>query len=241
MERASEKSAAILGLSLLLGLVVLGFLARNAALSVKSLERTVTVKGLSEREVPADIATWPITFQVASNDLDELFASIEANNRTVTEFLGKYGLSGEEISYSPPSVADLYAQQWGDKEHIKYRYTATASVTVYSKKVESVRSAMSNVVELGKQGIAIQGSTPPNQRNNQFLFTGLSALKPEMIEEATKNARAVAEKFAADSNSQLGKIKTARQGQFSISNRDATTPYIKTVRVVSTITYYLSD
>ena len=114
-------------------------------------------------------------------------------------------------------------------------------MTVYSDKVEAVRTAMSNVVELGKKGIVIGEGGYSNQGGNQFIFTGLSDLKPDMIEEATKNARSVAEKFAADSNSKLGKIKAARQGQFSIANRDATTPHIKSVRVVSTIEYYLSD
>lgn len=241
MSELSTKSAFILGLLLMLGLAALGFLVGDAALAVKALERTVTVKGLSEREVPADIATWSVTFQVASNDLDELFGSIESNTKIVDEFLTAYDISVSEISHSPPAVADLFAQQWGDKQHIKFRYTASSTVTVYSDKVEAVRTAMSNVVELGKKGIVIGQGGYSNQGGNQFIFTGLSDLKPSMIEEATKNARSVAEKFAADSNSKLGKIKAARQGQFSITNRDATTPHIKSVRVVSTIEYYLSD
>lgn len=238
---ARVRSAAVLGILLALGLAALGYLAGNAALSVKALERTVTVKGLSEREVPADIATWAITFQVADNDLDQLFEAIESNTTVVVDFLARHGIEGEEVSLTPPVVTDLYAQQWGDKQHIRFRYTASATVTVYSGKVEAVRTAMSDLVELGKQGIVIGGERHRNPNANQFLFTALSDLKPEMIEEATKNARSVAEKFAADSNSRLGKIKTARQGQFSIRNRDATTPHIKTVRVVSTIEYYLSD
>lgn len=234
-------SAATLGGLLMLGLAALGYLAGDAALSVKALERTVTVKGLSEREVPADIATWAITFQVADNDLDALFGAIEANTAVVVEFLAGHGIAGEEVSLTPPAVTDLYAQQWGDKQHIRFRYTASATVTVYSGQVDAVRAAMSDLVELGKKGIVIGGEPHRNPNDNQFLFTALSELKPEMIEQATKNARSVAEKFAADSNSRLGKIKTARQGQFSIRNRDATTPHIKTVRVVSTVEYYLSD
>ena len=112
-------------------------------------------------------------------------------------------------------------------------------MTVYSKNVDKVRAAMSSLIDLGKKGVAIYGEDYRNQ--TQFLFTGLNDLKPGMIEEATKNARAVAEKFAQDSDSELGKIKSALQGQFTISDRDATTPYIKNVRVVSTVEYYLSD
>jgi hypothetical protein len=98
---------------------------------------------------------------------------------------------------------------------------------------------MSGVIELGKKGIVL--TAQDYQNKTQFVYSGLSNIKPEMIEEATKNARAVARKFASDSESQLGKIKTAKQGQFSINDRDATTPHIKKIRVVSTIEYYLSD
>ena len=122
---------------------------------------------------------------------------------------------------------------------IAFRYTAATVVTVYSQRIDAVRRSMKEIVGLGKDGIALSGQNYENR--TQFLFTGLNALKPEMIEEATKNARTVAEKFAKDSASSLGKIKTAQQGQFSISDRDSSTPYIKKVRVVSTVTYYLSD
>lgn len=241
MQKLDRTAALILGAALLFGLASLGYLLRDAALSFKALERTVTVKGLSEREVAANIAAWPVTFQVAGNDLDEVYGTIEAKTATVKRFLVDYGIGADEISLSPPDVTDLYAQQWGDKAHIKFRFTGTASVTVYSENISAVREAMSNVLELGKMGVAVSGANNPGPGGNQFLFTKLNDLKPQMIEEATKNARTVAEKFAADSNSRLGKIKTARQGQFSIQNRDSTTPHIKKVRVVSTIEYYLAD
>ena len=241
MQDQIRSGSLILGVAIVLGLASLGYLLGNAAFSVKALERTVTVKGLSERVVAANIAIWPVTYQVASNDLDQIYNMVEANSRIIKEFLAAYGIAEDEISLSPPSVSDLYAQQWGDKEHIKFRYTGSAAVTVYSENVAAVREAMSNVVQLGKQGVAVGGAPYPNQAADRFLFTRLSELKPEMIEEATKNARSVAEKFAQDSNSRLGKIQSASQGQFSIVDRDSTTPYIKKVRVVSTIKYYLSD
>jgi hypothetical protein len=112
-------------------------------------------------------------------------------------------------------------------------------VTVYSEDVDLVRKTLESVVDLGKQGIAISGED--YQAKTVFMFTKLNELKPAMIEEATKNARAVAEKFAQDSKSRLGKIRSARQGQFSIQDRDSGTPHMKRVRVVSTIAYYLSD
>lgn len=240
MKELLQKHSAILGLFVFLGLATLGYQLGGAAVAVKAMERTVVVKGLSEREVPANVASWPITYKLAGNNLETLFASLESNARLISKFLAGYGIEGADISLSPPMVTDLFAQEWGNKQDIKYRYTATGQVTVHSENVAAVRDAMAHVVALGKQGIVI-GGTPQGPGNNQFLFTGLNALKPGMIEEATKNARAVAEKFAADSNSKLGKIKSARQGQFSIANRDATTPHIKKVRVVSTVEYYLAD
>jgi hypothetical protein len=134
---------------------------------------------------------------------------------------------------------DRHAQAYGDTANIMYRYSGGSTVTVYSNDVEAVRNAMKDVIALGKNGVALSGEEYQNQ--TQFVFSGLAALKPEMIEEATKNARAVAEKFAEDSESRLGKIRSAQQGQFSIENRDSTTPHIKKVRVVSTVEYYLAD
>jgi len=239
MNDSLAKSLMVLGGCLLAGLLGLGLLLGNAALRVKSLERTVVVKGLSEREVPADVAIWPLAFQEAGNDLSGLFVAIQGKNAKIVEFLGKHGIAAEAITITPPMVTDLYAQNYGDKSNIVYRYTANSTVTVYSSDVAAVRKAMNDVITLGKQGVALSGDGYQNQ--TQFVFSGLSMLKPEMIEEATKNARAVAEKFADDSQSSLGKIRSAQQGQFSIENRDSTTPHIKKVRVVSTVEYYLAD
>ncbi len=239
MSEPISRSLVVLGASLLLGMIALGWLLGHAAIKVKRLERTVAVKGLSEREVPADIAIWPLTFQEASNDLNALFDALQRKNGLITKFLAGHGIAPEAISVAAPTVNDLYAQSYGDKSNIVYRYTANSTVTVYSTDVEAVRKAMKDVITLGKQGVALSGEGYQNQ--TQFEFSGLAKLKPEMIEEATKNARAVAEKFAEDSESRLGKIRSAQQGQFSIENRDSTTPHIKKVRVVSTVEYYLAD
>ncbi len=239
MNESISKSIMVLGGCLLAGLVALGWQVGHAALEVKSLERTVAVKGLSEREVPADIAIWPLTIQEASNDLNGLFETIQRKNAQIVEFLVGHGIAREAITTSPPAVNDRHAQSYGDNRDILYRYTGSSTVTVFSKDVETVRKAMQDVITLGKRGVALSGEGYQNQ--TQFVYSGLAALKPEMIEESTKNARAVAEKFAADSQSGLGKIRSAQQGQFSIEDRDSTTPHIKKVRVVSTVEYYLAD
>ena len=231
--------ATILGLLICIGLALLGYLIANGAVRVKSMERTVTVKGLAEREVGANVAIWPITFNEASNDLNQLYSEIQRKAGLITDFLKASGFSENEISMSQPAIMDRQAQSYGDTERIKFRFTASSTLTVYTEKVPLVMETMTKVVELGKQGIAISGQDYQNR--SEFLFTDLNSIKPEMIEEATKNAREVAMKFAKDSNSGLGRIKTASQGQFSISDRDTSTKHIKNVRVVSTVEYYLSD
>lgn len=232
-------SAFFLGLFVCAGLVVLGYQLSRGMVYIKSLDRTVTVKGLSEREVPANIAIWPITFQEAGNDLNQLYSNIQRKNALIVNFLKSNGFKIEEVSVAPPGIFDKQAEGFRDTENIKFRYSGNSTLTVYSENVGNIRKAMNRLVELGKHEIAFvrQGY----QTQTEFIFTKLNEIKPEMVEEATKNAREVAEKFAKDSNSKLGKIKKARQGQFSINNRDKNTPYIKKVRVVSTIEYYLSD
>ena len=232
-------SAILLGGFVCVGLIALGYQISKGIIYIKSLDRTVTVKGLSEREVPADIAIWPITFQEAGNDLNDLFSSIQQKNVLVVDFLKNIGFKTEEISVSPPGILDKQAAGYSGSDTFKFRYSGDSTITVYSQDVDSIRKAMNKLVDLGKQGIAF--TRQGYQTQTEFIFTKLNNIKPEMVEEATKNAREVAEKFARDSNSTLGKIKKASQGQFSINNRDNNTPYIKKVRVVSTIEYYLSD
>lgn len=231
--------ALVLGVFLCAGLIALGMIVSNGIMRMKALERTVSVKGLSEREVPADVAIWPIRFNEVDNDLNDLFSSIQDKNGLVESFLKESGFKDDEISVSVPAIVDRQAQGYTDAAKIPFRYSGSSSITVYSRNVEAVRKTMNRVVDLGKKGIAIVGQD--YQTRTEFLFTKLNDIKPAMIEEATRNARDVAEKFAKDSASKLGKIKRASQGQFTISDRDSNTPYIKKVRVVSTVEYYLSD
>jgi len=234
----NKSSVVILGFFIFLGLSVLGYLLAAAAVEVKEYERTVTAKGLSEREYPADIVIWPIKFTVANNDLATLYNSVDASNLKIKQFLQKSGINEKEISFSAPVITDKSAQQYGNAK-AEFRYSAVQSVTVYSENVRQVRELMSTLSELGKSGIVFTGNN--YQSRTEYIFTRLNAVKPEMIEEATKQARQVAQKFAADSQSKLGKIRKAKQGQFSISARDQNNPHIKKIRVVSTVEYYLSD
>lgn len=238
MQKYFRSSAWVLALGIMIGLIGLGALVANAALQIKQYERSVTVKGLAEQELPADIVIWPIQFMLADNDLAKLYEKADNSTQKIRAFLLLNGLKEDEISVSPPSIVDKSAQNYGNNNN-PYRYTATQTVTVYSDKIDAVRTLMPRMSELGKQGIVMTGNG--YQSRTEYIFNRLNDIKPEMIEQATENARAVAMKFANDSNSELGKIKRASQGRFSISARDKNNPHIKNIRVVSTIEYYLAD
>lgn len=239
MDLQSNRGLTIIGAAIFLGLIAFGFIIGNTAITFKEYERTVTVKGLAEQEHLADVVIWPIQFTEASNDLSSIYENLEKSEKKVRDFLIKNGVKEDEISVSTPFVTDKSAQQYGGAQNPEYRYVANQTVTVYSGNVLDIRSIMSKLADLGKQGVALTGNE--YQVRTEYLFNSLNDIKPKMIEESTKEARKVAQKFAEDSNSKLGKIKTAYQGQFSISPRDNNNPHIKNVRVVSTVVYYLSD
>ncbi len=223
-----------------LGIVVAAWLLADGLVRFKQFERSVEVKGLAEREVPADTAVWPIAFSEAGADLPALYQTLQDKNAIIIAFLNAQGFKAEEISVSAPSIIDRQAQDYGSAELAsRLRYTGKSVITVYTRQVDAVRRAMPELVVLGEKGIAL--NTGDYENRPRFLFTGLNALKPAMIEEATRNARQAAEKFAKDSDSTLGKIKRASQGQFSIEDRDPSTAHLKKVRVVSTVDYFLAD
>lgn len=229
--------SALLGAFLFAGLLGAAYLLANSIVDIKQMERTVEVKGLSEREVSADIAIWPISFNMADNDLVNLYQTIEQQNAKVVDFLKARGFTESEITISTPAVVDKLAREYDSSYASRFRYTASSTITVYTSQVDLARESMIKVVDLGREGIAIAG----DNYSTQFIYSQLNQIKPEMIEEATRNARQAADKFASDSDSRLGKIKRANQGTFSIENRDSSTAHIKKVRVVSTVEYYLSD
>ena len=228
---ANWKTEAII---IAIGLVILGGSIEDGI----EKERMVTVKGLAEMEVPANKVTWPLVYKEVGNDLGTLYDKIKTTNRTIINFLKNKGIAENEISVNAPEIIDMQAERYNTNP-VPYRYNVTTVITVTSQQVDLVRSLISEQGELLKQGVAIIGGD--NRYNIEYDFTGLNDIKPQMIEEATKNARESAMKFAKDSDSKLGKIIRANQGQFTIGNRDAHTPYIKHVRVVTTIDYSLKN
>lgn len=223
---------------LALGLVLLGVMIKSGINDFKDKERVVSVKGLAEMTVAADKVTWPLMYKVVGNDLMSIYNNINTKNAAIIKFLKDNGITDDEISTAAPEVLDLQAERYISGQ-IPNRYNTTSVITVSSTNVDKVRELISEQATLLKQGIAIVGGD--YRYSVVYEFTKLNEIKPGMIEEATKNARAAAEKFAHDSNSKLGKIKNANQGQFSIYDRDSNTPHIKTVRVVTTVNYYLKN
>lgn len=227
------------GLFIMVGLVVLGMMMPRAVEKYRSYDRTVNVKGLCEKEVKADKVIWPVVYRVMANDIQSVYDQTDSNNAAIIAFLKSGGISDSEITVSVPEISDKYASEYGSNDRA-FRYIAKNVITVCTSDVDEVLALMSRQSELLKKGIVTAGG---NQWENpvEFKYEGLNGIKPEMIEEATRNAREAAQKFAKDSDSRLGKIKTANQGTFTIENRDSNTPYIKKVRVVTSVTYYLKN
>lgn len=224
------------GLFIMLGLMSIAVGLPVAIHNYTTAYRNVTVKGLCEKEVVADRAIWPIIFKEGGNDLMELTASVAAKDKKVVKWLLDAGFSKDEISVASPKIEDLRTNSWN--ERITYNYVMTSIITVCSDKVETVLKMQKKQIEMLGEGIAL-GSGNSWENPVEFSYTALNEIKPEMIEQATLNAREAAEKFAKDSGAKVGDILTASQGQFSISDRDSNTPYIKTIRVVTTINYQL--
>ncbi|MEW9797249.1 SIMPL domain-containing protein [Alteromonas sp. CYL-A6] len=232
-------TAGILAVGVIVGLTMLGVYVKSAVISAKRWDRIVTVKGLSERQVMADRVIWPIQFVVADNKLPALHRNIGAHSQRVLAFLQASGVEASAITLSQPQITDKLAQQYCNASQVPFRYHASRTITVVSDDVEATLAVMDRITGLVKEGVALSGE--PYAANAEFVFTRLNDIKPSMIEEATVNARQVAQKFARDSASEIGKIKRARQGQFSITSRDRWHPHIKLIRVVSTIDYTLID
>ncbi|PTA49796.1 hypothetical protein C9I43_04300 [Shewanella morhuae] len=238
MVKNNTLPALLLGGFLCAGLVYVGQTASSALLQMKAMDRTVTVKGLAEKEVKANVAIWPINFTEVDNNLPKLYETVQQKTDRVVAFLKEQGFNDSEITVSLPSIEDRQAQGYVDP-NVKYRYSAKINLSVYTPQIDLMLNARKQMISLVKEGIAIASQDYGNSA--EFLFTDLNSVKPLMVQEATQNGREVAEKFAKDSDSRLGKIKTASQGQFTISDRDSSTPYIKQIRIVSTLSYYLND
>lgn len=230
-------AAAILGVFLAIGLVVGGSYLKSAAIQWKSADRTVTVKGLAEREVRANLALWPLHFSVTGDALGDVQQRIEQQANTIRTFLRNAGFKDDAITLTSPEVTDRYANSTGDQRPPD-RYSAEATMLVRTDAIDKVKQTMPQVGELISQGVVL---SPNYSYRTEFLFTELNKIKPEMIATATANARKAARQFAEDSGSQVGAIRSASQGYFSIADLDSYTPEIKKVRVVTTIDYALDD
>ncbi len=226
-----------ISVAVVLASVILAFGFNKALSDFKTLERSVTVKGLSQKDVEADTLILPIKFTRSGNNLANLYEELESDKQNIIRFLEEQGVKSDEISYNSPNIIDRLSDPYSNDAQATYRYIGTANLLIYTKNIKLGKNILEKISSLGKLGIV----TKIEDYEIEYLYTKLNEIKPQMIEEATLNARNSAIKFAQDSNSNLGKIKKASQGQFSISNRDKNTPYIKTIRVVSTIEYYLKD
>ncbi|WP_443701547.1 SIMPL domain-containing protein [Prevotella sp.] len=234
----NNSTGVIQALILALGITLLGNSVNSGLKSLAGKDRKVVVKGLAEKEVEADKVTWPIVSKEIGNDLPELYQTINNTTGTIRKFLLQNGLKADEISVNAPVVIDLNAERYGENRN-PYRYNITSIITVTSSNVKLVRGIIARQGELLKKGVAIVDGGYENPV--KYEFVAFRQMKPKMMQEAIENAEQTATQFAENSKSQIDKIMNADQGQFSIEDRDSNTPYIKKVRVVTTVTYSLKD
>lgn len=246
--RLSNLSSFILALGLILGAWILGSEIRDMRMG----DRYVSVRGLAERIVKSDLAIWPLRFREAGNDLKETFARSEQDQAEVLAFLNRQGVAKSDISVGQPNVIDTQANEYGAAKQT-FRFIVQQQVSVRSTNVDQVAAAVQKTSELVSKGVVIGASNEGLAGGGvSYQFTGLNTIKPEMISEATHNARAAAERFATDAGSRVGVIRQASQGLFSIGAADDTTPsnegpggdqsagsMMKKVRVVTTVDFYL--
>lgn len=239
-----------------LGMVLAGWVLGSEIKDIRLADRYVTVRGLAERTVKADLAVWPLSFREAGNDLKATYAKSEADSQAVLQFLASQGIAKSDISLGQPSVTDTEANEYGSTQRAANRYIVQQSIAVRSKDVDKIAAAVQKTSDLIAQGVVLGGGPQYGSQNSvSYVFTGLNSIKPEMITEATRNARSAAERFAADSGSKVGTIRSAEQGLFTISSADAAAAgdngngggyqadasIMKSVRVVTTIKYYLQQ
>jgi hypothetical protein len=209
-------------------------------------QRFVAVKGLSEHNVEADIALWRIEFVETGNQLADAQANIQRDAAAVTAFLARHKLGNDAIAFRNVQVTDRAARMYGNDQYTT-RFIVTGTIMVRTRDVHAVAAAAQDTGALIAHGIVLGNSDGGGGTGPNYLFDGINKLKPSMIAEATKNARAAAEQFARDSGSELGGIRRANQGVFEILPRDkapmleADRQIEKTVRVVATLEYTLKD
>ncbi len=240
--KSAEGPFLVLSLLLLaLGIGFAGMQVNEGLRDFKSYDQYVTVKGLATRDVKSNLAVWSLAYTETGNNLPELQAVMENKGRQVENFLKRYDVSDGEITKAQFNVQDLLAQSYRQNNANQSRYILTQTYMVRTENVDALSKAAQDIGDLIKQGVVLsQGGQGPT-----YLFTKLNDVKPDMIAEATKNAREAADQFAADSGAEVGGIRRAYQGVFQILPRDnsyavpAAQQINKTVRVVSTLDFYL--
>lgn len=217
---------------LALGLAAAGLFVYCGIHQVASKDRAVLVKGLSTRDVQADYVVWPLEFGVRGNDISSLYADLARIEQTAREFFKERGFQEADMTRGNVSIDDNWSGYYERKP--EYHYTLRTSLVISTADVERVIANQGCQSELLKKGVILQSYG----WNTDFQYNGLPELKPSMVQEATQNARQVALKFAEDAQCRLGSIQQANQGQFTIES-DSYQPWIKHVRVVTTVSYYL--
>lgn len=242
---------ALQGLLLALGLIVGGWVLGAQIKATRLNDRYVTVKGLAERSVKSDLAIWALGYKEAGDDLTMLYAKTEADKKAILQFLSQQGIQSSEIELGVVRVVDNQANEFGGGNRAPRRYIVQQEITVRTSRVDQIAAASQKTMQLLQEGIVLNSSNPG--QGLIYKFTGLNSIKPDMITEATRNARAAADRFASDSGSKVGSIRQANQGVFSIlpansgsaseepgfDNSNADNSLMKTVRVVSSVEYYL--
>jgi hypothetical protein len=234
----TSRSFLVLGCSLVISFLLFGIQIGRAVKRGREFDRYLTVRGLSEREVKATLAIWPIRFSVAAEDLDGLKTAMERDRAEVLDFLQQNGLTPDEITQGLPTINDREDEKLQSKRpELLPRYRATGSLVVRSSNVDVVKKAIQSADALLQRGVTLAG--PEYGEKPQFTFEGINQTKPEMIQEATASARAAAQKFAADSHSSVGRIRKAIQGVLEIEDRDPASPEWKILRIVTTVDFFL--
>lgn len=236
---------------LALGLIIGGWVLGSQIKATRLGDRYVTVKGLVERNVKSDLAIWQITSKEAGDDLTSVYAKTETDKQAILQFLNQQGIQPSEIEFGVLRVVDTQANEYGGERAAK-RYIVENSITVRSSRVDQVAADAQKTMLLLQKGVVLSANPGTPNQGLTYKFNGLNAIKPDMITEATRNARAAADRFAADSGSKVGSIRQANQGIFSILPADqasstgeggdggsADNALLKTVRVVTTVQYYL--
>ena len=237
----TKTSSYIVAFLVACGLAVGGFFPGYYYYKTAFDMRTVKVKGLAEKDVVSDLAIWNIRFQATNNDLTVAKQDIEKQEQTIKNFLKNAGFTEQEIIVQGLTMQDAYADAYRDKDSIPARYTLNQALTIRSTQVEKINKLYPQIGDLVSQGVSF------NTYGNgvSYLFTKLNDVKPQMLKEATHNARQAADEFAKNSRSKVGKIRSASQGVFSILPREEVPDQTerdqvnKKIRVVSTVEYYL--